>query len=947
MGGFYQPGKSPGFLKRDSGGSTLILVRSGIVACAIFLSSASQAQLNTGILEGAIRSQDGVPETGFPVVITGANGFRASLHTNGAGEFSATLVHGRYTISNESGSSGPAVFIAALATTRVDLTIDRLGGLWLDTTRALSYPEPFSILGLLLSREPGIVTDPLNFTGTHDSRLAIISGRAFSWTSTQFQLEGMNATDSYQPGRPVILPDVQAFEEISVRSGFAQTTSSSYGPEIGLFSAEPRARWHGSLQSVNMGSGLSASNLPPPQSRGLVQQSDYFHWFTRNTAQIGGPITKWADIFASATGQYSKQTVPLQPVGTDQRNRSLYGNVRGRIRAGERNSFDALFTGSRINLNNFGMPAGFEALAARRDSPSFVLPMGFAGQSEVDHLDFLQAGWMRTMSAASGLGAIQVRYQFSTGHLDTTRSAPATSLPQSRIELLDGAVTGAPPMENLAKRTQHQIEGVWQSGFLRHRITAGAGWRTQEPENRITAPSDMNLITANGAAAFILQLNTPLDSKSRMRAVHTFIADHWSLARTFSIEAGLLADFSRGSLPAQSSGLGIFEPIRNFAAQPDLIAWNSASPRVGFAWRLPRLSRIVVRGSYLRLYAPLSGHALDFANPNSLGGTQYQWIDRNRDGVFQPGELGFLLMRFGGPYSSIDPHLRRPYSDEFDVGAEARVAARTTAGIHLYRRDEKDRLAAVNVGVPSSAYTPITLVDPGDGTDGKSFEQLNRLTVYSQNPATFGQDRYLLTNPANLRFMNTGLTADLRTEIRGFLFEATFVAEKAFGPTNPGDSPIANDPGVIGSLYMDPNTLINARGRSYFDRGYIGKIRASYRLPLKIDLTSVADYLDGLVFGRQLLVTNLAQGPTMIAATIRGSPEGGNRAQYVFNWNMRAQREFRIAYGTIAAAIDAMNVLNYGQSIQQSDVSSSTFILRFPVAIQEPRSFRFLVRYDF
>jgi hypothetical protein len=922
-----------------------------LLACAILVSGASSAQLTTGIVEGVVRSADGLPETGLPIFITGATGFHASIRTNFAGEFTVALPHGRYHFSAASGN-GPEIFAAALATTRLDLLTDglgglSLGGLWIDTTRARVYPEPFALHGVLLSREPSTVTAPLDFAGVSDHRLALVSQRAFSWTGTQFKLEGMDATDSDQPGRPVIMPDVQALDELAVRSGFEQTTSSSYATEIGTFLAEPGRLWHGSLQSVNTRSPLAASNLPSPGSRGLVQQSQYFDWFARESAQIGGPIGKRADLFAAATGQWSKQTEPLEPVGTDQRSKLLYGNVRGRFRATEKDSFDALYSGSRINLSDFGTPLGLESLVARRDSPSFVITDEFRGQGEVDHMDFLQAGWTRELSAASGLGAIQVRYGFATAHFDTSRSAAAETFPQSIIELTDGSVKGAPPMENLATRTRQEIEAAWQPGFLRHRITAGGGWRTQSPLNRITAPSDTNVITANGEPAFVVRFNTPLDSRAIIRTGAVYIADHWRVTPTFSIDAGVFSDFSRGSIPAQSSGLGIFFPPRSFPAHSDLIAWNSFSPRAGFAWQVPGAPRLVVRGMYFRAYAPLAGHYLDFGNPNSLSGSEYQWIDRNGDGQFQSGEQGPVILRFGGLYSSISPSLRRPYSDEFDVGGELRIAPRTVASIHLFRRDEKDRIAAINTGVPFTAFTPVTVIDPGDGTPNQSPDQFGSLTVYSQNPATFGQDRYLLTNPAGLRMLNTGFVANVRTEFSGFVLDATFVAEKAFGPTNPGDSAIENDAGVIGSLYMDPNTLVNATGRTYFDRGYIGKVRATYRLPFKIDLMSTADYFDGLVFARQLLITSLAQGPIVVAATLRGSPEGGNRAQYVLNWNLRAQRQFGLRAGSITAAMDAMNVLNAGQSIQENDVSGPSFIDRRPVAIQEPRSFRFLIRYDF
>ena len=63
---------------------------------------------------------------------------------------------------------------------------------------------------------------------------------------------------------PRSLPDVQALDEVVVRSAFAQTASSSDGTEVGLFLAEPGASWHGALSTANTGAALSSTNLPPP-----------------------------------------------------------------------------------------------------------------------------------------------------------------------------------------------------------------------------------------------------------------------------------------------------------------------------------------------------------------------------------------------------------------------------------------------------------------------------------------------------------------------------------------------------------------------------------------------------------------------------------------------------------------------------------------------------------
>ena len=885
--------------------------RAALLAVALLIPLTAGAQLTTGVVEGHTSA-------GQHIEVTGGAGFHTTIQADSQGAFTLTLPYGRYMFS------GVSVYVAPLQTTRVDLAAATsqqtpAAGLWADATRARIYPEAVSSQGVLLSREPSTVTEPLDFLGLSDYRLALVSQRASSWTDTQFQLQGMDATDSYQPGLPVILPNIEAMDEMVVRSAFAGTASGSPGTEAGFFLAEPGTKWHGTLASMDTGSGLASSNLPPPADRGMVQQAEQFRWFTRDSAEVSGPITKWADWFGSAAGQWAGQTVPLAAPGNEQRSRELFANTRGRVRASDRDQIEAEYVGSRVDLSDWGLPAGFEALSGNRLAPSYVLPGGLPGEAEVDHLDLVQAGWTHQ---ATKLGVIQVRYGYETAHLDGLDAAHGAAPLQSRIELTDGVVTGAAPLQNLAVRTRHNLEAAWQpdvlrTGPIRHRIVAGAGWKRSSARNRFSAPSNMNLVTADGVPAYVIELNTPLDTVEVVQAYSAYAADHVTLARTVTLDLGGLADFSRGGS----------------------IAWNTFSPRAGLAWQVPHSHGLVVRGAYSRLYVPLVGRYLDFGNPNSLSGLEYRWIDRNNDGWFEPGEQGPLLMRFGGQYSSISPSLRRPYADEFHVGADIALTRTTFAGMHLFRRDDQERIAALDVGVPAQDFSPVTILDPFDN---------QQLTVYQQNPATLGQDRYLLTNPPGLNERSMGFVAEARTAWHGLTVGASFLAEKTHGPTNPGDSPWANDPGVIGALLLDPNTTINDANRSFFDRAYVGKAQATYRLPWGgIELATVADYMDGLVFASQLLVTGLPQGPFLVATTVRGSPEGGNRAEHVTNWNLRARREFRVPFGKISGTADLMNVTNAGHRIQESDVSGPNFDLRLPVAIQAARAVRLGFRVEF
>ncbi len=122
------------------------------------------------------------------------------------------------------------------------------------------------------------------------------------------------------------------------------------------------------------------------------------------------------------------------------------------------------------------------------------------------------------------------------------------------------------------------------------------------------------------------------------------------------------------------------------------------------------------------------------------------------------------------------------------------------------------------------------------------------------------------------------------------------------------------------------------------------------RLPNRlggIECSNTAVYMDGLPFARQLLVTGLPQGPLLVATTVRGSPEGGNRAEYTLDWNLRLSRRFEIAHGSLRLGLDILNVTNAANRLQESDLSGPAFNQRLPVAIEPARFLRFDIQFGF
>jgi hypothetical protein len=842
------------------------------------------AQVTLGRVEGTVADANGRAVRGR-VDVRNASGASVVVETDAHGRYFVAVPYGAYVIYAVPAGGACVVRVLPLETARCDVKEGERA-----TGESGGTPlGAYSAAQDVLFQVPAAVTEPLNFEGVVAIRLPFVAGWAAEWTVAAFHLNGMDATDSYQSGRPVMLDDAAAADAVVSRDGF----------DVGVYLRWPGSEWHEGLATDDTGSVLAGDNLPRGPDRGAVQVADRLRWFTRDTAQVSGPITRWADIFATGTAQWASQTAPLRPDRTAIDSRELFGNVHGRVRFG-RDQIDALYSGSRIDLGSGGWPAGVEAIFASRMMPSFYGVSGFENLRETDHFDLVQAGW--THSFAGKAGVVEARYQYSTAHLDTSAK---TGGPVG-IDLLDPAPVQV-PLSNLAIRTRHEFEGAYH---WRH-FVFGGGWQEAQPRNRFHVPA-VESITAGGQLAYEVVFSAAPETRARIAAFHVSAADSIQLAHGVTVDAGFVVDGAR--------------------AGP--IAWTSPSPRIAVAAPAPGFSRLTFRGNYARTYGRLAGRYLDFGNPQSLSAQVYDATG------------GTLLQRFGGAFSGIAAGLKRPYADEFNLSAELALPAHSAFSVRLLRRDEKNRIAAVNTGLPASSYQPVRMVDPGpDGLAGTFDDQV--MTVYAQSPATLGHDFYLLTNPAGLRELNEALIASAGTRIGLAEVHASFAAMKSFGPTNPGNSVWVNDPGVIGGLYSDPNSLINATGHPYMDRAFIGKFQAAVHAPFGIQVGNIVNYFDGLPFARQLLITGLPQGPFLVNATLRGSPEGGNRAQYGLNWNVRVERSFEFRFGEITAIADVMNVLNNGNKIVESDLTGAQFNSRPALAIEPPRALRLGVRFGF
>ncbi|HVP54019.1 MAG TPA: carboxypeptidase-like regulatory domain-containing protein [Candidatus Eisenbacteria bacterium] len=768
-------------------------------------------------------------------------------------------------------------------------------------------PNGRNIWALLQSQEPSTVTNRFEIGGTETAVPALFSAFGASWTENQYRLNGLNVTDPYQPGLPDMNPGIDALSEFQVLTASKPAVSYASGESLELATPEPGDSLHGAAQMYISGSALQSDNVNARLRNFDFPGPEQLNSLLDGSIQLGGklPVPKFElPFYVSVSTQQVSQNLGgfAAPIDSGV-NRALVDFIPW---SDQHQRIDLLYGGQHVfNSRQGAMPTVVPESTTRGN----------------DNFNQFQARWSRPLNSASLLTA-------SFGAVNAIVSSSFQNGVQgvSTVDLPLMIFTGPAPLATSGLRTRYEAQSTLQ--FMRngrlgsHSVSVGFDWSRGDIVQRWYAMGNVQQVLVNGAASELVRWNTPTQSQQHVQNVAEYVQDSWRPWRWLSLPVGLRIDTSTGDAKGASKGIN----------------WTTVQPRVGLVipvW----LPGMVLQGSWSRYGHVLQGRYLDYGNPVARGEQVYGWQDLNGDGIVQPQEIGPLLRVGGGPYSAIAANLTRPYTDEISVGVQQNISNRITAYIRFFRRDDHRLIALQNTGVPFSQYAPVQYPDPGnDGIAGTSDDQI--VTLYNENPSALGHDFLLLSNPG-FDASYKGFQALVLLRLKpSWQFSANFTAGQTLAHTSPGNPPVQNDTGVVDTLAIDPNTLVMSPGRTYFDRGYMGKITAYYAAPRGFYLSAVATYFDGAPFGRLLFVNGFNQGPFFVRATPVGHP-GGFQTQLNATIDVRLARDFRLSKGMLSAYLDVFNIMNWSSNTQESDLTGPSFLLRVPLAVEAPRTFRF------
>ena len=798
----------------------------------------------------------------------------------------------------------------------------------LSHARVDRLPTGNNIWNLVENLDLAATTNRIDVGGLWTGLPALFSGRGgCSWTQSIYLLNGMDVTDPYQTGQPLFYPDFFGWSYTRLVNADFPVQSFSPGAYFDLTSRPFSPGFHAGFSAYYADGSFSSNNITPALEKEGMFDSHSLRRLADFDLFVTGPLSKKVSFFASAVSQ--SITRDIAEFDRPDESSILGGTAGLRFQFDGQNTLRLLWTGQVLHHPTLG--------AGRDVDPAATLDARYA-------YNVLQALWdkrfSQTHSLKAGLGLVH-------GFLRSDFQADAAG--PCRADLFLGNYAGSAPQAGRDTRlvlnafvdAQAFLQG---SASVHHLLQYGLKLQYAAASSEKEVADETRLYFFEGQPTQVARFNTPAQDREAAFHLNVYGQETLMLGGLASLTAGLNLGLSHGWVPGTAAAPRPgWEDV--VPSQDGRVTWLNLSPRLALTFPLSARTLSAVRISAGRYYFTLPLNYLTYGNPGALGSLVYSWDDSNSDGQFQEGEAGTLLRREGPLFAAIDPDVKRPSVDELMVALSLDLGKQWVFSIAGFLRETRNLIAALNTGVPFADYDPVDLTESGDDMIPGSYDDLS-FTVFNQKSETLGRDFFLLTNADSDTRVSRYRGADV-TLVKPaggrFDFYFSFQAIEAIGAGNPGNSEWENDDGVVGSLYADPNSLLNAKGRLRFDRGFTVRLGGSYELFWGIRVGAVVKYYDGQPFARKIIITGQNQGPYYILAHARGVA----RYEYNRTVDVRVEKVINLKGTRLRLILDGFNIFNRNLATEENEWTGPSFPLRYATEIQSPRLFRLGLTFEF
>jgi len=892
-----------------------------LILIVIFASTLSYGQRLTGKIVGIVTDKDSDPLPGVTVELSGAvmmGGIHTQL-TSGKGTYRFTkLPPGMYklifsldgfqtveqhnikvevdgtvtkNIVLKQSSISETVTVTA-ESPPVDVTKPGLASIY-GKENIEQIPKGRGMYYEIVKQAPGMVSAGI-YSGSD-----AVSAYGSNYESNAFQVDGVDVNIPDIGTAWISLHQEMVAEVETTGVGSAAEYGNYTGAVVNVVTKSGGNIIEGNLAYYGQFQGLTGDNNPDPEEYFSYNRNEFFDV----VFALGGPIVKdklW--FFASA--DYLKD-------GATQWNQDPeYSVSQAFSRAflkfssmiNQRHKLVASFMYDRWYVPQPKTPTYTEEALIEMDSPTIFWNASYT--------------WLASHSTF-----FELKYAGYWSFMDAMPRSGGSIHNPVHLDLMTGVISGAPiyPWEYWGSR--HQIN-TNLSHFAEDFIGGDHDFKVGVQYNHGWSQSDAGYSAGKFyldymGYPYLLYEQQPWYYGGTINTLGVFFDDSWTISNRLTVTLGIRYDHSTGSYPELTIMDGWEKTSDKVPASAALITWNSVSPRFGFAYQLTSDQKTVLRGSFGRYYSYL--HSGSFMNPGPAVTdlTMYLWTGSGWYPLWSiPGEIGYV----------IDPGLKNPYADQFQIGIERELFPNLSVGASYVYKNEKNLIGNAN---KAGIYERIDVISPDNGQTYNAYNQIN-----------VGTNEIWLTNPEDFMQKYNGFILSLNKRYSDkWLLNAslTYSKAEAFTQGAHGVHGGAGGSNIVALYHLnygrDPNDWINAKGAARQDRRWVVKVAASYTLPLDILASIFYSYHSGQPRPTFVRI-NTNQGLRQILA----EPRGENKFDSINMLDLRIQKTFGITSRVrLDFLFDLFNVFNTDTTLQYQTYNLWASNYLTPNSIPQPR----------
>lgn len=727
---------------------------------------------------------------------------------------------------------------------------------------------------------PGATMSKFNVGGAESAQQSSMMIHGSAVGQQEYAIEGLKLNwPGGNGGATAFYFDHDSYAEINIMTNGAPAEVGTGGVYMNMVTKSGGNELSGGTSIFWEDDSFQGDNVSDELREQGVTSGNPINFIYDFNAHVGGPIVRDKAWFFGSYRRYDINTQILgvfRDDGSPAPDVNHQTNAIGKVTAqlDERNKL----------MGNFNF--NFQNRFFRRAGAQFVEEV--ASRRQIEPAYIAQGQWT---SLVNDKLFIDARYGFLhlIFPLDYQDGVGPNDLPLLDIIQSTLKVAALERFENLA--TRHQVN-VSATSFVdswggTHQFKTGFEFGRAFNGWERSANGSMVRRLFDGVPFEVQTYNYPLESENVIRTLSLYAQDSWVLGRRLTLNYGGRFERLVGFAPEQGRPGNQFFPAEQFPKIDDIPSWSNGMWRFGATYDLTGDGRTALKGYVGRFMLQEGTRLVETLNPNDSSGDFRSWDDANGNLIPEPEELGSPTRPFGGKFTTIDPDIRRPYSDEFNLGVERELMPNLALGVTYYRRHNRRLISGINLAVPPSSYTPVTVEGPAGPVE-----------AFNQNPETLGLADRVITNIDGLEHDYNGveLTVTKRMSNRWQLVGGYTVGEVE-GLFDRG----------LGDDFNNPNLNIHREGAKIDqDSTHVVKIIGTYVLPGDWSLSTNLKYFTGQPVLEEITLRGLNQGTVSIAA----NPRGTSRLDNVTLWDFRLSKIFRVGGTQMEGTLDVFNLLN-------------------------------------